>query len=72
MTKSWRRTLWLAALALPLSLLALLPLKAQQTTEKAENPAAVTPAPEPEAAADATPGDERLSADNNLTFPVDI
>jgi hypothetical protein len=71
MNRSWRRTLWLAALALPLSLLWLLPLGAQQAPEKSDSPAA-TPAPEPEAAADSTPADERVSADNNLTFPVDI
>lgn len=71
MTRHWRRTLWLAALALPLSLLWLLPLGAQQTPEKADS-AAAAPTPEPEAVGEAAPADERVSADNNLTFPVDI
>lgn len=71
MTRRWRRTLWLAALALPLSLLWLLPLSAQQSAEKADS-AAAAPVPEPEAAGESTPADERVSADNNLTFPVDI
>jgi hypothetical protein len=70
---TWRKTLWLAALVLPLTLLWLLPLSAQQTTEKADSTpaAAATPGPEPEAAEPAST-DEHVSADNNLTFPVDI
>jgi hypothetical protein len=72
MSKYWKRTVWLTTLALPLSLLWLLPLGAQQKAEKTESAPATAPAPEPEAAADAPPADERVSADNNLTFPVDI
>jgi hypothetical protein len=72
MKKIWRKSWWLAALALPLSLLLLLPLGAQQTGEKADSSANVAPAAEPEPAADAAPGDEHVSADNNLTFPIDI
>jgi hypothetical protein len=70
MNKHWRKTLWLVALALPLSLLWLLPLRAQQAAEKTDS-AAAAPAPEPEAAEPAS-AEERVSADNNLTFPVDI
>jgi hypothetical protein len=63
--KSVRRSLlWMLLLALPASLLLLLPLRAQ---EKAEAP----PAPEP-VRSDELPPDERVSADNNLSFPVDI
>jgi len=71
MIRHWRKTLWLAVLALPLSLLCLLPLAAQQSAEKSDAPA-VAPTPEPEAAAEPGPTEERVSADNNLTFPVDI
>jgi hypothetical protein len=71
MIKHWRRVLWMTALALPLSLLWLLPLGAQQAAEKTDS-AAAAPTPEPETAADSAPADERVSADNNLTFPVDI
>lgn len=64
MKKLRRSLLWMLVLALPASLLLLLPLRAQ---EKAEAP----PEPEP-ARADELPPDERVSADNNLSFPVDI
>ena len=72
MSRNWRRALLLAALALPLSLFWLLPLGAQQTAQKSDSPPAPVAAPEPEPAADSPPADERISADNNLTFPVDI
>jgi len=71
MIRHWRKTLWVAALALPLSLLWLLPLGAQQTADKADA-ATATPAPAPEAPVESAPAEERVSADNNLTFPVDI
>lgn len=72
MSRNWRRALLLAALALPLSLFWLLPLGAQQTAPKSDSAPAPAAAPEPEPAADAPPAEERVSADNNLTFPVDI
>lgn len=63
--KSVRRSLlWMMALALPASLLLLLPLGAQEK-------AAAPPEPEP-VKAEELPPDERVSADNNLSFPVDI
>jgi hypothetical protein len=62
--KMFRRSLlWMMVLAVPASVLLLLPLRAQE--------AAPTPAPEP-VKADELPPDERVSADNNLSFPVDI
>lgn len=70
MSKHWKRILWAVALALPVALW-LLPLGAQQTPEKADSTVSAPP-PEPEPAADGAPADERVSADNNLTFPVDI
>ena len=72
MSRNWRRALWLAALALPLSLFGLLPLGAQQTAQKNDSAPVPAAAPEPEPAVDSPPADERISADNNLTFPVDI
>jgi hypothetical protein len=72
MSKNWRRALLLAALALPLSLFWLLPLGAQQTAPRSDSAPAPAAAPEPESPVDAPPADERISADNNLTFPVDI
>ncbi|HMA12872.1 MAG TPA: hypothetical protein VKO83_13360 [Steroidobacteraceae bacterium] len=67
-----RSLLWMMALALPASLLLLLPLRAQETAAPvAAPPAAAAPVPEPEAR-DELPADERVSADNNLSFPVDI
>jgi hypothetical protein len=64
MTPFRRSLLWMMALALPLSLLLLLPLRAQEES---------APAPAPESAKnDELPPDERVSADNNLSFPVDI
>jgi hypothetical protein len=66
MKKLRRALLWIVALALPASLLMVLPSGA------ADPPAAET-APVPEAAtSDELPPDERVSADNNLSFPVDI
>jgi hypothetical protein len=65
MKKVRRSLLWMLVLALPASLLLLLPLRAQE--KKAEAP----PEPEP-ARAEELPPDERVSADNNLSFPVDI
>jgi hypothetical protein len=70
MSKHWRRTLWLVVVAAPVALW-LLPLGAQQTPEKSDS-TVTAPAPEPEPAVDAAPTEERVSADNNLTFPVDI
>lgn len=70
-----RRTVpWLLALAPPASLLLLLPLSAQEKSPPASPqppPAQPAPAPEP-AKDDELPPDERVSADNNLSFPVDI
>jgi len=68
MTTLRRSLLWMAALALPASLLLLLPLNAQ---EKPASAGETAPAPEP-AKNDELPADERVSADNNLSFPVDI
>jgi hypothetical protein len=59
-----RSLLWMLALALPVSLLLLLPLKAQEKPAQA-------PTPEP-TRTEELPPDERVSADNNLSFPVDI
>ncbi len=70
MSKYWKKVLWVMAFALPVALW-LLPLGAQQTPEKADS-AVTAPAPEPEPAEDSAPAEERVSADNNLTFPVDI
>jgi len=56
------------ALAVPVSLLLLLPLRAQ---DKPAAPADPTPVAEP-ATPEELPPDERVSADNNLSFPVDI
>jgi len=86
--KTLRRSLlWMMALALPASLLLLLPLNAQETTKpEAQTPAqspAQKPAQSPAPAAESVPAaepakndelppDERVSADNNLSFPVDI
>jgi len=75
-----RRWLWLLAALPPLLLL---PLHAQDGSAQAPPrettpPATATPpapaAPAPEAASpDAPdPAEERVSADNNLSFPVDI
>lgn len=95
--KTLRRSLlWMLALALPASLLLLLPLRAQEKpaaapektaapsdkpvaatdkpaapAEKTSPPADTPPAPEA-ASDDELPPDERVSADNNLSFPVDI
>jgi len=78
--KTLRRSLlWMMVLALPASLLLLLPLKAQEkpaptapTAPTAPQPAAEpSPAAEP-AKGDELPPDEQVSADNNLSFPVDI
>ena len=72
--KTLRRSLlWMMVLALPASLLLLLPLKAQEKPA----PTAPQPAAEPSPAAepakgDELPPDEQVSADNNLSFPVDI
>lgn len=75
-----RSLLWMTALALPVSLLLLLPLRAQEkpaappappATSQAPAPAESESAPEP-AKSDELPPDERVSADNNLSFPVDI
>ena len=89
MTNLRRSLLWVTILALPASLLLLLPLNAQEKSAPAAQapaqppaqkpaptqapaPAAETaPAPEP-AKNDELPPDERVSADNNLSFPVDI
>jgi hypothetical protein len=72
-----RRWLWLLVALPPLLYL---PLHAQDSapvTPPRETPAPDTPAPATapvaEAAGDApAPGEERVSADNNLSFPVDI
>jgi hypothetical protein len=61
--KNLRRIL-LWTMALATASLLLLPLKAQETPAPA-------PAPEP-VKSDELPPDERVSADNNLSFPVDI
>jgi hypothetical protein len=79
--KIFRRSLlWMMTLAVPASLL-LLPLKAQEKSAPPAPPPAPTsepvpapaPAPAPEPAkGEELPPDERVSADNNLSFPVDI
>ena len=80
--KSLRRSaLWMTALAVLASLL-LLPLRAQDKPAPTSPPTspptptpppAAEPAPSPEPAkGDELPPDERVSADNNLSFPVDI
>jgi hypothetical protein len=69
------RRWWLLAALVPLYL----PLRAQET-QPAEAPPATEPAPaaaEPpatpvEAAPEPRPPEEQVSADNNLSFPVDI
>jgi hypothetical protein len=74
--KTFRRSLlWMMALAVPASLLLLLPLKAQEKSAPPVSPPAPAsePAPAPEPAkGEELPPDERVSADNNLSFPVDI
>jgi hypothetical protein len=75
--KMFRRyLLWMIVLAMPASVL--LPLRAQDaapTSPAPTTPGPTTPAPAPApepAKADELPPDERVSADNNLSFPVDI
>ena len=75
-----RRWLWLCAALLPLLLY--LPLHAQDSApvdppppprETAPPaPAPVPPAAEPASTDAPDPAEERVSADNNLSFPVDI
>jgi len=70
-----RPLLWMLALALPASLLLLLPLRAQEKSPPPSPPPAqgaeTAPAAESPAGGELPP-DERVSADNNLSFPVDI
>lgn len=75
MSRYRRPLLWMMVLAVPASLLLLLPLRAQD--KPAPAPGSATPAAQAAPAAepakpDELPADERVSADNNLSFPVDI
>lgn len=78
--KHWRVLTGIAAACLLLMLAGLLPSDAQEATPPGEAPAEA-PAPETAEASEASPEpaeaeelrpDERVSADNNLSFPVDI
>jgi hypothetical protein len=61
--KTLRRSLlWMMVLAAAASLLLLLPLNAQENSAPTAEPVKN----------DELPPDERVSADNNLSFPVDI
>jgi hypothetical protein len=72
-----RRWWWLLVALVPLLYL---PLRAQETqptgpatAPATPAPAAAEPAPTPaEAAPEPKPTEEQVSADNNLSFPVDI
>ncbi len=66
----WRSLTGIAATAALLSLFWLLPSGAEEAKPAAPPPAAE--APEERAPEEAVPADERMSADNNLSFPVDI
>jgi len=75
----WRSLAGLLATAALLSLFWLLPSGAQEAKPAAPPPPkAATPpepaseAPEEPSAEEPLPADERVSADNNLSFPVDI
>jgi hypothetical protein len=74
----WRSLAGILATAALLSLFWLLPSGAEEAKPAAPPPAAAaapapaSEAPEERAAEEPLPADERMSADNNLSFPVDI